>query len=200
MNKSNRKGAITYALAQLKNKLSSKLTYHSLRHTQNDVLPGSIRLARQSDVSPVELDLVMVAAAFHDIGFTQGTADHEMVGCRIVTEVLPQFGFSSRQIEQVVGMIMATRLPQSPRNLLEAIIADADLSLLGRPDFLAYNLCLRQELANYGQPMDSQLWYESQLAFLQNHAYFTAVAQALYNEQKQQNIDKITKILSSLGA
>lgn len=195
MTKINQAGAVAYALAQLRDKLSPKLVYHNLWHTQYDVLPGSVQLARQSGVSETELELVMVAAAFHDVGFTEGYSDHELIGCRMVTAVLPEFGFSTQQIEQVVGMIMATRLPQSPRNLLEAIIADADLSLLGRSDFLTHNLCLRQELANYGRPTDSELWYTSQLAFLQNHAYFTAVAQSLYNEQKQRNIEKVMEMV-----
>lgn len=195
MTKINQAEAVAYALAQLRDKLSPKLVYHNLWHTQYDVLPGSVQLARQSGISKTELGLVMVAAAFHDIGFTEGYADHELIGCRVVTAVLPKFGFSTQQIEQVVGMIMATRLPQSPRNLLEAIIADADLALLGRPDFLTHNSCLRQEHANYGRPTDSKLWYTSQLAFLQNHTYFTAVAQSLYNEQKQRNIDKVIEMV-----
>lgn len=180
--------AIDFALNQLRRELPEKLTYHNLWHTEEDVLPGSIRFAQHSGVSEEDLRLLEVAAAFHDLGFTETYANHELVGTRIAAQVLPGLGFSGRQIETVMGMIMATRLPQSPRNLLEEILADADLDVLGRADFLSRNEALRQEWANYGRETPLEQWYEGQLAFLKNHTYFTPAARMLRNETKKKNI------------
>lgn len=180
--------AIDFALNQLRRELPEKLTYHNLWHTEEDVLPGSIRFAQHSGVSEEDLRLLEVAAAFHDLGFTETYANHELVGTRIAAQVLPGLGFSGRQIETIMGMIMATRLPQSPRNLLEEILADADLDVLGRADFLSRNEALRQEWANYGRETPLEQWYEGQLAFLKNHTYFTPAARMLRNETKKKNI------------
>jgi uncharacterized protein len=180
--------ALNYALRHLQNRLSPRLTYHNLWHTEDDVLPGCRRLADLTGVAEAERGVLEIAAAFHDIGFVESYMDHEQVGANTAVQILPSFGYSSAEIEQVVGMIMATRLPQTPHNMLEEIIADADLDVLGRPDFLARNGCLREELANYGREIPLPQWYESQLAFLENHTYFTWGARQLRNEQKRQNM------------
>jgi hypothetical protein len=94
---------------------------------------------------------------------------------------------------------MATRLPQSPHNLLEEILADADLDLLGRPDFFARNVSLQQELANYGHELHLKHWYEAQLAFLEQHTYFTPAAKRLRDAGKQQNIKLIKGKIQTLS-
>jgi uncharacterized protein len=180
--------AINFALDRLRSELSSKLVYHNLWHTKNDVLPGSERIAQHIGISEEELRLLGVAAAFHDVGFTEEYANHEIIGARLAAQVLPNYGFSEREIEQIMGMIIATRLPQSPRNLLEEILADADLDVLGRADFIPRNEMLRQEWANYGQETPLEQWYEGQLAFLKSHNYFTPAARMLRNDMKKKNI------------
>jgi uncharacterized protein len=191
-------GAIAYALTRLEKELSPRLTYHNLWHTQEDVMPASIQLARHIGVSEAEIQLLAVAAAFHDIGFVKTFVNHEIIGARIVSQVLPEFGFVARQIEAIMGMIIATRLPQSPRSLLEEILADADLDALGRQDFMARNDCLRQEWANYGQVIPIKPWYEGQIAFMKGHTYFTAVAHMLRHETKMRNIRLLKEKLQAL--
>ena len=184
----NYEAAIAFALDMLKASLSAGLTYHNLWHTVHEVMPGCNRLARRSGLDEESRELLMVAAAYHDVGFTEAYANHEIVGVRIAAQTLPDFNFSKRQIEGVIGMIVATRLPQSPRNLREEILADADLDVLGRADFFERNEALRMEWANYGQAMDLLPWYEGQLAFLRGHRYFTPAARMLRDEMKAENI------------
>lgn len=170
--------AVAYAIDQLRSNLDPRLTYHDLWHTQNDVLPAVLRLAAASEVDEEDMELLRVAAAFHDVGFISTIEGHEIIGARMVAQVLPEFGFSNWQIERIMGMILATRLPQSPRNFLEEIMADADLDVLGRDDFPVRNQRLRREMANYGQPMTDEEWLHFQLDFLQGHTYFTSVAKS----------------------
>lgn len=191
--------AINFALDRLRGELSPKLSYHSAWHTTDDVLPGSARIAQHSGVSEDDLRLLEVAAAFHDVGFTEEYANHEIIGARIVAQVLPNYGFSERQIERIMGMIIATRLPQSPRNLLEEILADADLDVLGRGDFLPRNEALRQEWTNFGRETQLEPWYEGQLAFLKSHNYFTPAARMLRNEMKKKNITIMEEKLRALN-
>ena len=192
--------AITFALDRLRSELSPKLTYHNLWHTVDEVLPGSARIAQLTGVSEDDLHLLEVAAAFHDIGFTEAYANHEIVGARIVAQVLPNFGFDPQQIERIMGMIIATRLPQSPRNLLEEILADADLDTLGREDFLSRNEALRQEWVNYGRETPLEQWYEGQLAFLKSHRYFTSAARMLRNEMKKKHFTLMEEKLQAMNS
>jgi hypothetical protein len=72
--------------------------------------------------------------------------NHEAISCQIAEEILVQFDYSPEQIQKIKGMIMATRIPQTPTNHLEEILADADLDYLGRDDFEEISERLFKEL------------------------------------------------------
>jgi uncharacterized protein len=188
-------GAIAYALNRLRSELSPKLTYHNAWHTECDVLPAAVQLARLSDLPEADLQLLRVAAAYHDIGFITTHLEHERRSAELAAQVLPRYGFTAEELERIVGMIMATRLPQRPRNLAEQIMADADLDVLGRADFLARHRALRQELAALGQPMTDQQWLAAQSRFLQQHSYFTPAAQSLRMAEQRANLARLRAYL-----
>jgi predicted metal-dependent HD superfamily phosphohydrolase len=181
--------AARHAIEQLEQKLPVIYTYHSLKHTRDEVVGMAERLAIFEGIDGVERILLITGAYFHDIGFTQQRVNHEMVGVDYVNRVLPQFGYTSDQLKVISGIIMATRIPQTPHNLLEEIVADADLDSLGRVDFWNRSLALRSEMAMLGQYFTDQEWCERQRGFLRLHHYFTASAKRLRDEQKQANIN-----------
>jgi uncharacterized protein len=183
--------AKAYAFYRLETELPAEICFHDLRHTRDDVLPAAERLARLCDVEARELELITVAAAFHDTGFIHTNEAHEIASARITAQALPSFGFSSEQIEQVMGMILATRLPQTPHNLLEQIMADADLDALGRDDYFKRNELLRLELGACGLRVSLEQWYRTQIDFLENHTYFTPAARALRDPGKARNLAQL---------
>jgi hypothetical protein len=81
-------------------------------------------------------------------------------------ENLPSFGYSEADITTICGMIMATRIPQSPANLLESILCDADLDYLGRDDFKKIGQTLFEEFTEYSILHDEQAWNRLQVSFL----------------------------------
>lgn len=190
--------AIAYSLNRLEKELSPKLAYHNLWHTVEDVIPACARIARHIGISEEEMRLLEIAAAFHDIGYTESFTTHEIVGVRIAVQVLPDYGFSSREIETIMGLIIATRLPQSPRTLLEEILADADLDVLGRDDFFPRSEDLRQEWTSFGREVELKQWQEGQLLLLKSHDYFTAAARLLRNEMKESHIASLEETLQRM--
>jgi uncharacterized protein len=188
-------GAIAHALNRLREELPGGLTYHNLYHTEQDVMPAALRLAKCYRLDEDESHLLQVAAAYHDTGYIEAYTGHELASVRILTEVLPAYHFSSQQIERLVNLILATRLPQSPDNLLEEILVDADLDVLGREDFFERSEALRQELIGRGEPVAIRPWMEQQLGFLQGHIYFTKAARELRDAGKHKNIVLIEKRL-----
>lgn len=189
-------GAERYALARLARELPAALAYHSLAHTRDDVVPAAKRLALRAGLAGEALALLHTAALFHDIGFVERRSEHEAAGARIAAGVLPALGYQPAQVSAIVGMIMATRLPQSPRTPLEQLLADADLDVLGRPDFLERNALLRAELAAYAAPMSDAAWYRGQLIFLRQHRYWTPMADELRAVGKRQNIAALEHALA----
>lgn len=200
-NQADFKGAIAYAIARLENELPTALYYHNLAHTRDDVMVAAVRLAQSAQIELYEIQLLEVAAAFHDIGFVIQSTAHELIGTQIAGQILPGFDFTLPEIERIQGMIMATRLPQSPNNLLEQLLSDADLDVLGREeDFFDRNNALRHEMVEQGLETTDQDWYLNQLIFLQNHRYFTDVAKQLRNTGKERNIARIKERLHFLDA
>jgi uncharacterized protein len=187
-----------YALNRLEHELSPRLFYHSLWHTQDDVVPSAERLADLSGVTAPDRLLLSTAAWYHDIGFVVQRQNHEDIGIQIAAEVLPQFGYDATQIERIQGMIAATKLPQSPRNLLEEILADSDLDALGRDDFLERGNILRKEMAEFGSTSNDKDWLDGQLEFQESHTYFTQAARTLRGPQKEQNKQLVRTMLAKL--
>ncbi|MCY1378022.1 hypothetical protein D3C87_1448270 [compost metagenome] len=88
-------------------------------------------------------------------------------------------------------MIMATRIPQMPQNLLEEILADADLDYLGRDDFFTIGDRLYEELSVFGMVSNEWDWNVLQVKFLEAHHYFTDTAIRLRKQKKEENLQKI---------
>jgi uncharacterized protein len=185
-----------YALNRLQRELAPSVTYHSLAHTRDEVAPAADHFAVMEGVTGEDLLLLRTAALYHDIGFVEQHHDHEAGSIRIAASVLPGFGYSPAQVEAIVGIIQATRLPQEPHTLLEQIMADADLDILGQADYLPRNAVLREELAAVGQVMTDAQWYGLQLQFIRDHRYFTAAARSLRDAQKQVNIAAMAALLA----
>jgi len=186
-----------YALHRLERELSPNLLYHGIKHTRDEVLPAVERLASMEGVQGDLLLLLLTAAWFHDLGFVEQPQYHELISARIAVQVLPGFGYTNEQVEIVRWAILATILPQDPQNLLEQILTDADLDILGRDDFMLRNGELRHELAFFGKEYTDREWYTQQLKFLESHTYFTASARTLRDAGKLKNIrelmDKLEK-------
>jgi uncharacterized protein len=191
--------AMQYAVQRLREDLPPHLSYHSFWHTWNDVLPAVERLAEMEGLTQEETLLVRTAALYHDVGFVKQVTDHESISAQIAQDVLPRFGYTLSQIQRITVMILATKLPQSPNDLLEQIVADADLDVLGRDYFWTRNRALRTECEFLGSKVSDELWYQSQLKFLSSHHYFTASARFLRNAQKQRNYALVQDYLSKLA-
>lgn len=187
-----------YAATRLEQELPPQRVYHNVAHTRDEVAPAAERLAIAEGIGGEALLLVRTAAWYHDLGFIVQGHDHEVLGAQIAAQVLPGFGYGSEQVAAIRGMIMATRLPQSPCTLLEQIVADADLDLLGCGEFMQRNYDLRSEMATYGQTMADEAWYASQIEFLQGHRYFTASANAQRAAGKIRNAQVLSELLAAL--
>lgn len=191
------RAAKQFILSKLRAELSDKLSYHGVHHTL-DVLKMATEICAGENVNGHELMLVKTAALFHDAGFVKNKhAGHEREGCLIVQDALPGFGYSPRDIDVICGMIMATKIPQSPHNLLEEIICDADLDYLGRSDFYSIGDSLYEELQAYHIIQGEQAWNRLQVSFLTAHAFHTRTNILLREPVKQQYLDQLKGLVAT---
>jgi predicted metal-dependent HD superfamily phosphohydrolase len=125
-----------------------------------------------------------------------GARDNEEKSVDVARTVLHRLGYNSGEIEKVADLIMATKMPTSPKNDLEKLICDADLDNLGREDCLQKAEAVRKEFGI----TESDIWWQNQLKFLQSHKYYSPVAKALRQYGLERNIEKVKEIIESRRA
>jgi len=169
-------------------RLSSRLPYHNFHHAV-DVYSAANVLAHMENAGQEDRFLLKTVALFHDVLFRVGYNYNEEVSARWAKRCLPHLGYSPEQTEKAARLILATKLPTHPENLLEQILCDADVDNLGREDFFDRGEALRTELG--AEP--GIKWQEAQLKFLGSHRYYTVSARNLRDEGKRRNLAELEK-------
>lgn len=178
--------------------LPENLYYHSIRHTKN-ALKNCETYISHTGIDPYNSKLLRIAVLLHDIGFTVSKENHEIEGARIANELMTGFEFSKSDIKVVTQLILATKLPQKPKNLLQRIICDVDLDYLGRSDFYEISDLLYKELLESHDFFDKTEWNKMQIDFLERHTYHTYFAKKRRQRFKEQRIAELKYMVSIEG-
>ncbi|MBD0331076.1 MAG: YitT family protein [Chitinophagaceae bacterium] len=179
--------AYSFIIQKLEQELPKHLTYHNVKHTK-EVVQMVQQLAKAEKVPQHDLQTLQTAALFHDTGFTKTYEDHEEASCEIAKELLPQFNYTTNEIEQICELIRATKLSYVPGNHLEKILRDADLAYLGTDEYFAVGERLFLEFKEVGIVKSWEEWPRLQINFLEGHQYHTAAARRRFTEKKSQNL------------
>ncbi len=181
-------------LDKLERELPDYLYYHNVKHTV-DVVTEVELIGWAEGCSDEEILILKTAALFHDVGHVVTYDDHEYQSTLIAREMLPKFNYTSEQIARICSVIMSTRLPPKPGNLLEQIICDADLDYLGRSDFIPVSNTLFEELKAQNKMGSFNDWNKLQVKFISEHQYFTKTARKLREVNKQLQIKRIQSLI-----
>jgi HD superfamily phosphodiesterase len=183
-----------YVTELFTHKVRPQFVFHNLDHTE-DVAQACSQMADHYKLNDNDQFVLMVAAWFHDTGYSSGSAiGHEEQSARIAADFLSQRNVDAETIQRVTSAISATRMPQSPLNLVEKILCDADLFHLATDDFKARNQLLKQEqesLLHHKIPKKD--WRKNNIEFLSNHKYFTDYGQDVLEPQKHDNLVSLQK-------
>ena len=185
-------------LKDLELQLDPKLSYHGLHHTLDvhKVCNGYIRRGR---IASHEATLLRTACLLHDYGFVSTYAQHEKAGIKHARRILPQYGYSKHDIDQIALMIMATKIPQKPKNHLSQIICDSDLDYFGRNDFVPIAETLFKEVKHFNGKLSRKEWNLVQYNFLKSHSFHTPYALKYRKPKKDMHIKTLEKWLNRYG-
>lgn len=172
--------------------------YHSLDHTK-EVVAAVVEIGNGEKVSSDELELLTIAAWFHDSGYIEKTKGHEELSAMFASGFLSENNYPQEKIEKIVNCILATRVPQHPKNHLEKVLCDADLSHLGRTSFEKRNNMFRTEFEHYyGRKLTEHEWLIKTIEFLSQHNYFTDYAQNQFSAIQDDNLKLLQSQLDNL--
>ena len=183
-------------LDKLEKELPDFLFYHNVKHTV-DVVTEVELIGWAEGCNDEEILLLKTAALFHDAGHTVSYDDHEYQGTLLAREMLPGYGYTDQQIDRISRIIMSTKLPPRPSDLLEQIICDSDLDYLGRSDFIPVSNTLFEELKAQNKITSLNDWNRMQVKFISGHQYFTATARSLREVNKKLQIERIQSLITA---
>jgi predicted metal-dependent HD superfamily phosphohydrolase len=174
-------------------KLSSNLIYHNYTHTL-DVVNNTRKIGKKSGLSDDELEIVTLAAWFHDTGYTETYKGHEEKSKEIAEAFLNEHNYDPDKTAKVLSCIDATIVPQKPVNMMEQVLCDADLMHLGAEDFFEYSDLLKSEWDTLGiNKVSEAQWQKTSVELLSSHKYFTSYARKKFEPQQAINLLKAQK-------
>ncbi|WP_089356372.1 HD domain-containing protein [Ekhidna lutea] len=186
-----------YAIEVLSKKLPDNMTYHSINHTL-DVVDSAEEIAAKQKIKGDDLEIIQIAAWFHDLGYAKGCENHEQNGANMAREFLSGLSYPPEKIEKIEGCIMATQIPQSPKNNLEKILCDADLMHLAHQDYFKKADLLHKEIetTKFCKIPENE-WLRMNQEFLDKHCFFTEYARKNYEVAVKENLKKVRDRLKS---
>jgi predicted metal-dependent HD superfamily phosphohydrolase len=184
-------GDFVYEL--LKAKLPRNFVFHDYNHSL-DVVKACKEIGKKSDLNEDEMEIVLLASWFHDVGYIEKYEGHEEKSAEIAEKFLKENNYPQDKIEQVKGCILATKYPQSPKNLLEEVVCDADLAHIAMDDYLDKSDLLRVEWEKCTNRTFSEVdWLKHEIDFFSRHKFFTKYAKKEFEENKIAHLLKIQK-------
>lgn len=191
---SNVSKAERYVKQLLQEKLTPDHYYHNLPHTLA-VVDAARLLSARHELTERECEIIELAAWFHDTGFTTAYEGHEEESVDIAEAFLKGAEFGAEGIAEIRRLILATKMGHEPTDQLEMILRDADLSNIGRADYLALLSGLRHEWEIFRNEFHkNRAWYKLNYKFVKKHQYNTEVAQEIYGTQHRQNEKTLRKL------
>ena len=140
------------------------------------------------------MELIILAAWYHDLGYSSGYENHEDESIRLMHEKLTELGVNQTKIRQIAAIIKSTEMPQSPKNELGKVMCDADLYHLSTGAFNEKSEELRKELAAVnGKEYDQDEWTRMNTEFISSHSYFTNYGKIKLEPRKKKNLKKLKK-------
>lgn len=181
------KSAEEYVFNLFKEKLPPDHVYHNYKHTYQTVRACK-QIANTYNLTSRDLEVLLLAAMFHDTGYIETYQGHEEVSIRIFNEFI-KGDYPLEDIKRVEDLILSTKAGAIPDGTLQEILHDADYINIGKKKFVQRAELLRIEWERLLNKTYTDLeWAEIQLNFLISTNFVTEEAIVKLDDQREVNI------------
>jgi hypothetical protein len=159
------------------------------------VVKAAREIGEKSSLKKKELETVQVAAWLQHVGYCKEVPpENAHEGADLARQFLTQQGVGEGRIQNIIGCILATRMPQQPENQLARVLCDADLYYLSTRSYEEHGQRIRQELTAVEKREISKLeWQENYFGLLRSHRYFTAYGRQTLQVKQEKNLRRLEK-------
>ena len=188
-----------YVLSLLTTRTPIENFYHDVNHTK-EVVQSVIEIGTGEKLSADELEIIQIAAWFHDVGYIEKTDGHEKISAEYARKFLTKLQYPVGKIEIIVGAIHATKVPQKPKDKFQKLLCDADLFHLGKETFFERNDKYRVEYENHlGQKLSERDWLIKTIDFIKDQNFFTDYVKSNFGDQKKENLKQLQEQLQQIS-
>ncbi|MFK7783002.1 Pycsar system effector family protein [Psychroserpens sp.] len=172
----------------LNDNLDTSFVYHNIAHTQR-VVAKVHELIEEVELTDNEKEQLILAAWFHDTGFTKTINGHEKESAKIAEGFLKSENISEDIINNVSEIILATQMHYEPKNNLEGLIRDADCAHVSSKNYEDYSSLLRKEWElTLDKKVSKDEWLQENIKFITNHTFYSPEAASKWEKRKGKNL------------
>ncbi len=195
------RNASTYVQSLLNERLPSWVVYHSFSHTE-EAVDACRAIGEGSKLAKSDMEMVQIAAWFHDTGYTVSVVDHEEHSVEIANAFLSSQDYPADRIARIGTAIRATKVPQQPSTLMEQVLCDADMAHLGSKRFFEKSNLLRLEIEKRtGAALNDADWLKTNIDFAARCQYHTPYAREEFTRRHMKNLaalqEKLREVLAT---
>lgn len=177
-----------YVTGLLTKELPEGLVYHNLEHTLRVVKQVEM-IGINENLSKEEMNIVKIAAWFHDVGYLKIYRGHEEVSIKFATDFLNGKGIDKEIVDRIVECIGATVVPQFPKDKVSAVLCDADMMHMGMVKYPDIIKKLRTEWKNMRViSLSKKKFKKTSIDTLLNHKYHTNYCRGEISQIKEKNL------------
>jgi len=183
----------------LNTELSPLFFYHNLQHTK-DVVKSATLIADHYHLSEDEKELLLISAWFHDTGYIKSVENHEEQSVQIMKNYLEDKNYPAGRIKIISEIILATKIPQNPQNILEEILCDADIAYIGSDILLEKISLLRREWENsIPRNFTDSEWIGQNINFIEANPFHTDFAVEKFSSGRMNNLKNLRQIAADIN-
>ncbi len=188
-------GAENFVTKLYAEKIDDTFKFHTFKQVQRKV-KTAVRIAEGSNVSAAQIEILVLAAWFHDTGFTRVYEKHELLSAEIAREFLSDHNYPEQKIAQVVDCILSTSADGQPANDLQKILHDANISYIGRKNFFKRIGQLRAEMElRLKKKYTDYDWLISNIDLFDKLDFLTVFARDRYGAMRISNLSGLREKL-----
>jgi adenylate cyclase len=176
--------------SKLEAELHKNLFFHNLDYARH-LFEYSGLLAKAAGLDLEETLLIRTSALILNVGFIGGYDNHENRSAEYARNMLLEYNYSEKQINIISNLILSTKWPPDPHNILEMVLYDTKMEYIGRADYIRLYKLLFLEQNQYIKSVDVLEFKRKQIEMIQKYSYFTESARRLREITPEEQVQRI---------